>query len=489
MRPLIFGSLFAGIGGFDLGYHQAGMRCAWQVEIDPAARSVLAHHWPDVPRPADVRDCGAHNLAPVDVICGGFPCQDLSVAGNRAGLAGKRSGLFYELVRVVNELQPKLLVWENVPGLLSGKYQSDEEYHSCVCGWISGWRGVHHDRGEQAVLNVGSSLYGNSPSAGGADAPAQSQGTDGVSHAVCPSCGRPLGTPATRHVQRTWMGDVLGALADIGYFGAWSVLDAQWFGVAQRRQRIFGVFARADIGAECCAEILSLATRMPGHTEKGRAARADVARGITASAGHHGRSSPRGDGSDNLIALRTAQTSSNGWGVDDSGTSYTLDNTGGGAVLARALTHHSGRYDGDTETFVAATLGASFGRNSGGNNGGFRTEPGEHLVLVPLLEIGKRTNGDGYRDGDGIGSAGDPMYTLQSGAQHGVGSAFGVRRLTPTECERLQGFPDGWTARGADGPQSDSVRYRQLGNAVCVRVSAWLGKQIVKFLVRPQELS
>lgn len=84
---LTFGSLFAGIGGFDLGYHQAGMRCAWQVEIDPAARSVLAHHWPETPRLADVRDCGAHNLAPVDVMSFGFPCQDLSVAGNRAGLA------------------------------------------------------------------------------------------------------------------------------------------------------------------------------------------------------------------------------------------------------------------------------------------------------------------------------------------------------------------------------------------------------------------
>jgi DNA (cytosine-5)-methyltransferase 1 len=88
---LTFGSLFAGIGGFDRGFEAAGMRCAFQVEIDAAARSVLAWHWPDMPRFADVREVGAYNLPPVDVLCGGFPCQDLSVAGKRVGLVGKRS--------------------------------------------------------------------------------------------------------------------------------------------------------------------------------------------------------------------------------------------------------------------------------------------------------------------------------------------------------------------------------------------------------------
>jgi len=88
-----FGSLFAGIGGFDLGLERAGMECAWQVEIDPWARRVLARHWPSVPRYEDVREVGAHNLEPVDVICGGFPCQDISHAGKRAGIEGERSGL------------------------------------------------------------------------------------------------------------------------------------------------------------------------------------------------------------------------------------------------------------------------------------------------------------------------------------------------------------------------------------------------------------
>lgn len=113
------GSLFSGVGGFDLGLERAGMRVLWQVEIDPQARAVLRKHWPDVDLHEDVRDVGRHNLEPVDLICGGFPCQDLSVAGRRAGLAGERSGLFYEFMRIVDELAPRWVLIENVPGLLS----------------------------------------------------------------------------------------------------------------------------------------------------------------------------------------------------------------------------------------------------------------------------------------------------------------------------------------------------------------------------------
>ena len=93
IAPLTFGSLFAGIGGFDLGLERAGLRCAWQVEINPFCRAVLAEHWHDVPRYADVREVGAAVLAPVDLICGGFPCVDISNAGKRVGIGGARSGL------------------------------------------------------------------------------------------------------------------------------------------------------------------------------------------------------------------------------------------------------------------------------------------------------------------------------------------------------------------------------------------------------------
>ena len=118
-KPLTFGSLFAGIGGFDLGFERAGMVCKWQVEIDDYANRVLAKHWPAVHRERDIRQCGAHNLQPVDVVCGGFPCQDISYAGLGAGLDGERSGLFFEAVRVVRELQPRVVVLENVAALLT----------------------------------------------------------------------------------------------------------------------------------------------------------------------------------------------------------------------------------------------------------------------------------------------------------------------------------------------------------------------------------
>lgn len=115
---LIFGSLFAGIGGIDLGLERAGMRCAWQVEIDDYATRVLFKHWPDVPRFRDVRSVGVHNLPAVDLICGGFPCQDISNAGKRAGITGERSGLWSEFARIIRELRPRYVLVENVAALL-----------------------------------------------------------------------------------------------------------------------------------------------------------------------------------------------------------------------------------------------------------------------------------------------------------------------------------------------------------------------------------
>jgi DNA (cytosine-5)-methyltransferase 1 len=141
--PLTFGSLFAGAGGFDMGFHAAGLRCLWQVEIDRTARSVLARHWPDVERFEDVRECGKSSLRRVDVVVGGFPCQDLSVAGGRAGLGGDRSGLFYELARITRELRPRFLVWENVPGLLSsdgGRDFARVLRHLGDGGYFGAWR-------------------------------------------------------------------------------------------------------------------------------------------------------------------------------------------------------------------------------------------------------------------------------------------------------------------------------------------------------------
>jgi DNA (cytosine-5)-methyltransferase 1 len=112
------GSLFSGIGGLELGLELAGVgHTVWQVECDPFCRQVLAKHWPKTERFDDVRNVGKHNLKYVDVICGGFPCQDISFAGKGAGLAGERSGLWSEYLRIVGEIRPRFVVVENVAAL------------------------------------------------------------------------------------------------------------------------------------------------------------------------------------------------------------------------------------------------------------------------------------------------------------------------------------------------------------------------------------
>ena len=157
-KPITFGSLFAGIGGFDLGFERAGMVCKWQVEIDDYANRVLAKHWPNVHRERDIRETGPHNLERVDVICGGFPCQDISYAGFGAGLEGARSGLFFESIRLVRELRPRIVVLENVAALLTrgldrvlgtlAEIGFDAEWH---CIPASGF-GAPHERERMFVI-------------------------------------------------------------------------------------------------------------------------------------------------------------------------------------------------------------------------------------------------------------------------------------------------------------------------------------------------
>jgi len=134
-----FGSLFAGAGGIDLGLESEGWSCRWQVEINKHAQMVERYHWPDVARYPDVTEINGAEIEPVDVIVGGFPCQDLSSAGQRAGMVeGTRSGLFYEFVRIVKEMRdgtmgasPRWVVWENVQGLLT----LGNTLGSCYAAW------------------------------------------------------------------------------------------------------------------------------------------------------------------------------------------------------------------------------------------------------------------------------------------------------------------------------------------------------------------
>ena len=114
-----FGSLFAGIGGFDLGLERAGWECVWQVEIDDYCNRILERHWPHVERCRDIREFGYEARRAVDAVCGGFPCQDISIAGRGRGLHGGKSGLWWEMYRVVQEYRPRWVIIENTPPLAS----------------------------------------------------------------------------------------------------------------------------------------------------------------------------------------------------------------------------------------------------------------------------------------------------------------------------------------------------------------------------------
>lgn len=133
------GELFAGIGGFGLGAEWAGIETLWQVEIDKFCNKVLAKHFPNAKRYKDIKE--VTGLERVDIVTGGFPCQEISIAGDRQGLAGKQSGLFWEMARIIDELKPPWFIIENVPGLYSSNNGKDfwavittlEKFGYCVC--------------------------------------------------------------------------------------------------------------------------------------------------------------------------------------------------------------------------------------------------------------------------------------------------------------------------------------------------------------------
>ena len=142
MTDLTFGSLFAGIGGIDLGLERAGMNCLWQVEIDQFCRGVLSKHWPKVPKFGDITAVNPEDLARVSVIAGGFPCQNISQAGKQEGIEdGAKSGLWREFARIVRSIRPRAVIVENVPGLLIrdlGRVLGD----LAECGYDAEWDSV-----------------------------------------------------------------------------------------------------------------------------------------------------------------------------------------------------------------------------------------------------------------------------------------------------------------------------------------------------------
>ena len=438
-------SVCSGIEAASVAWHPLGWQPLAFSEIEPFPRAVLAHHYPDVPLHGDftkLRD--EPFIVDADLLVGGTPCQAFSVAGLRNSLADDRGNLSLEFVRLADAIDhvrreagkpSAIIVWENVPGVLSVK---DNAFGSFVAGLAGD---------DSALVPTG----GRWTDAGVVDGPSRSV--------------------------------------------AWRVLDAQFFGLAQRRRRVF-VVASSRSGFDPAAVLLEWES-LRRDTPPRREARESIAHPTAPCLTSSGRGVERaGDtrGQDPIVAVRLPSTgdishclNAGGMGRQDyetetlvthalraEGFDASEDGTGRGTPLVPVLSNDPAHAICANEQRTYTNEGSMFQLRN------VVAQP----VAVPLQEVGKRTgvSTDDPRAGIGIGQDGDPMFTLQAGAQHGVGTGMAVRRLTPVECERLQGFPDNYTAipwkkkSAADCP--DGPRYKALGNSMAVPVMRWIGRRI-----------
>ena len=450
-----FISLFAGVGGFDLGMEKAGHECVAQVEWDKNAAGVLKHRWPNVPLFCDVSKVSADDLPDADFITYGFPCQDLSIAGQRKGLDGKRSGLFYEATRIIKQLAERAIRRGGAGG---GRFIAIAEN---VRGLLSSGDGYDFARCIRELHNIGASEVG------------------------------------------------------------WSVLDSQYLGVAQRRKRVFLV---ADFGGESTSEILAFSEGVSGHPAPSREAGKGTARDATKGVGEGGEivgslaaRDYKGVGNQYFNEGKViAQNPINLPESDIVGTLSDGAHMGGGlngqdAYMGRIMAVqgadvYNGELTGETSCTVTTNTGVSSGSGPKviGWNGDTTPKASEDVSVTLRSQQG----------GEGVGVAhgcdlyncditGDKSMTLKAAVGNPsvnlptvLKENLTVRRLTPIECERLQGFPDNWTsekmevvlegnewkATGKVLKQADGPRYKQMGNAITVNVGAWIGKQIGKVL-------
>jgi DNA (cytosine-5)-methyltransferase 1 len=461
-----FGSVCSGIEAASTAWHPLGWRASFLSEIEAFPRAVLQHHYPETPLHGDFTTIEAGQYEPIDLLVGGTPCQSFSVAGLRGGLGDDRGNLALEYLRLADRLRPRWLVWENVPGVLSSN--------------------------------------------GGRD-----------------------------------FGAILGGMVELGYGFAYRVLDAQFFGVAQRRRRVFVVGHLGDWRR--AAAVLFERHSLQGHPSPRREA-GQSAPTIPSRSSAGGGLGTDFDCDGGLIA-GTLGTSSAAHpsGVKSEAdfivpVAYGGNNTAGPIEVATALSAHGGpmgRMDFESETFVAQVAPALSASNPYGDNesregllvcfsskdhggdaehdlsptlraGGFdgshanagvppaiafalRGREGGAMPEVGGDQIGalRSASGGSSRDyvafahqGGGVQTrlGYDPeagtVQTLSANQTPAVaGSA--VRRLTPRECERLQGFPDDYTLiPWRRGMAPDGPRYKALGNSMAVPVMAWIGRRI-----------
>jgi DNA (cytosine-5)-methyltransferase 1 len=457
-----YASVCDGIGAAHVAWQPLGWQCQWTSEIEPFPSAVVEHHY-GFRNLGDMTAVTEEMLdGPVELLVGGTPCQSFSVAGLRGGLADPRGNLALRFVQLAAVMQPQWIVWENVPGVLS--------------------------------------------SAGGRD-----------------------------------FGTFLGALGELGYGFAYRVLDAQWFGVPQRRRRVFVVGHLGDWrrAATVLFERESVFGNPPtrGATGQGVAAGPQGIAGNVSSKWAKGTGGPAGDECYNLVAFHhNAQAAQLPHARRDTSVTDSLTCSQGAAVafdiLGTPATNAAkqtdvhvplrarlpGQSEASTTTVVAFKPGQSeaaggtfvteeFSPTLQAQNNGSTAVPAVGFTYSgysnqPAWMTGDRTDclpASGHSDGShqGVGVMAlrenqrgevqyvDPPHALASGGGKpgqgycGVQQAMAVRRLTPRECERLQGFPDDYTlVEYRKKPAADGPRYRALGNSMAVPVMRWVGERI-----------
>lgn len=375
-----FGSICSGIEAASVAWEPLGLKAAWLSEIEPFPSAVLAHHWPDVVNVGDMYNVRlllqAGMIEKPDILVGGTPCQAFSVAGLRKGLDDERGQLTLEFIRIADELEDNaVILWENVPGVLSSK----DNAFGCLLAGLAG---------ESAPL-------------------------------------RPAG--------RKWTnaGCVFGPKRTV----AWRILDAQYFGLAQRRRRVF-VVASAPGGADPC-KILFESEGVRRDTPPSREARASVAALTANGVGTCGADDNQGQAG-HLIAEPFDMLAFGKYGPGLSASTLKARDHKDATDLVCFTSKDNGR---DASMNISPTLRAGASNTSHPNGG-----------TPPAV-------------------AGPEALTA------------GVRRLTPVECARLQGFPDNYTLipwRGKPADECpDGPQYKAYGNSMATYVMRWLGKRIV----------
>lgn len=331
---------FAGIGSFSLAFERAGAKTVCQIEINDKRCEVLASHFPESQRLNDIRGVSKDDITEtIDIFTGGTPCQNLSIAGNGKGLAGEESKLWFEYLRLAQELTPRWLVWENVPNALSSS-------------------------GGQDFLTI------------------------------------------------------LRGLDECGYHVAWRVLDAQYFGVPQRRRRIFLV----------------------GHLGDGRAAQVLFE-----------PESRKG----------TSQTRPETWQRNSTRVSGTLAASGAGSAPAGQ------RNELDMLVYHRQFAGAGFKSQNVARTLEKTGHKRSDNLIIAINPQASATASDVIRPNGVAGTLGTTRI-------EGVIHNSVVRRFTPLECERLQGFPANWTIG-----HSDTARYQMIGDSIAVPVAEWIAARIM----------